>query len=274
MGRPPVEWPIPVYVTELRERVVATFRVPTRVLNPLVPAAMAPDVVRGSALISLCLNNGRCLKGQAGSAVLASEFHLLELLTPVRWQAPCRPTTRGQFLLALGSDSDSLSRLFRTALSAEVRATRHEQGTAKEPFLSRGARIDGDRRVEVRLPRAAEEHPWRADSVFDSHEAAEAHLLHPECYFVPETAGNAVQAVPVHQYARSSTHLLPLEVSAVAVAEALGMRVGELELDHVFYQKRCTHTWSFPPERIPVARPLPIYPRGTPGKGLRERVAA
>ena len=49
MSRPPIEWPIPVYITELRERVVTVFRLPARRAHRAVgegqPREMAPEAV-------------------------------------------------------------------------------------------------------------------------------------------------------------------------------------------------------------------------------------
>ena len=71
MARPPNEWPIPVYLGEMRERVIAVYRVPAGVLAGRVPPPLTPELRGGQAIVSLCLSNGRCFKG-AGSARLSS----------------------------------------------------------------------------------------------------------------------------------------------------------------------------------------------------------
>src|SRR4051794_8404196 len=255
MARPEVDWPIPVYVTELRERVVAVYRVPARALAGRLPAPLAPDLAGGHAAVALALGNGRCLKPVGGAGLLAREFRTAELLTPALWQPACRPAARGLVLLRLLSEPPGLTRLVRAALSFDPvgGALRHEaQGTSYRCLLQTAA-AGG---AELRVRRAVLDEPWPERSLFSSAEAAEAHLLHPACYFVPDRSGDVVRAVPVHQYARSTLHV-PAGAAARSglAARSLGLPPQALELDHVFFQKRCTHTWGFPPERIPVARP-------------------
>lgn len=263
MARPPVEWPIPAYVTELRERVVATYRVPARALAPLVPAPVAPELVNGQGLVSLCLGNGRCLKPVGGPASLASEFHLAEVVTPARWQGACRPALRGALLLRLLTDSHGLARLVRTALGFETDLALHTQGAERNAYAaSLRTQTDREESARLSLARPVEDASWPADSVFPSHEAAEAHLLHPECYFVPSSDGRVVNAAPVHQYARSATHVRPAALAAPLLGDLLRCRPEEVVLDHVLFQRRCTHTWAFPPERIPVARQTPAWSLG------------
>jgi hypothetical protein len=251
VGRPPVEWPIPVYVTELRDRVVATFRVPGRALASHVPAPVMPDLVRGEGVVALCLGNGRCLKSVGGHPVLASEFHVAELITPAYWQAACRPALKGNCLLAAWSDSHGLSRLIRTSLHLAAGCEPEEQGGQKSTYRCRASGWD------LELEKADAD--WPAGSLFSSAETAEGLLLHPECYFVPESREGLVRAVPVHQYARSAVAARALRLEAPVVAEVLGLDSTEVTPDHVFLQKRCTHTWFFPPERIPVARAAPQW---------------
>lgn len=259
MARPPVEWPIPAYVVELRERLVAAFRVPARRLAPLVPGPLVPDLVRGHAVVALALGNGRCLKSVGGIPTLAGEFHAAEVFTPVYWQGACRPALRGSYLLRTGTDAHGLNRLIRTALRFPAEHLELRQGVEREGYAARAAGHD------LLVPRSATEEPWPEDSLYSSHEAAEAHLLHPEAWFVPLPDGAAVNAVPVHQYARSTTHLHALRAGAGWLAETLHAAPGEVTLDHVFFQKRCTHTWSFPPERIAAARPAPARFVSRPG---------
>ena len=241
MARPPVEWPIPAYVVELRERVVATFRVPGRALAALIPAPVAPALVGGRAVVSLCFGSGRRLSSVGANPALATEFTLAEVVTPVLWQGACRPTLRGNFLLHCSTGAHGLARLVRTALNAPCRWE------------------SLDVEAQLALPRERSEAPWPADSVFSSHEAAEAHLLHPEACFVAAPHGGAVNAVPIHQYARATIHLVPHHAAALRIAGVLSVPPEELEFDHMFLQKRCTHTWSFPPERILTARGTPRW---------------
>ena len=253
MARPPVEWPIPVYVTELRERVVMSFRVPARFLAGRIPAPMLPELVRGQAVVSLCLGTGRCLKPAGAGPLLASEFRVAELVTPVRWQAACRPALRGLFTLRLLTDSAGVARLVQTALEFPAEVSRHRQGMDATGYgceLSSSHPADS---AQLSLPRPVAESEWPGKSLFTTPEEAEIALLHPEYVFVPERSGRAVRAVPVHHYARSTTAVAPTAAVAPLVAWSLGAKPEEIELDHVLYQKRCTHTWSFPPERIVTA---------------------
>lgn len=253
MARPPVEWPIPVYVTELRERVVMSFRSPARVLAGRIPAPVQPELVHGQAVVSLCMATGRCLKPAGTGPLLASEFRVAELVTPVRWEAACRPALRGLFTLRLLTDSAGVARLVQTALEFPAGRSEHRQGVEGPAYT---ADLHGPSPIDFAqfsLPRPVAESVWSSDSLFASPEEAEIALLHPEYIFVPETTGRAVRAVPVHQYARSTTVVAPTSAAAPLVAGSLGVQPEELELDHVLYQKRCTHTWSFPPERIVTA---------------------
>src|SRR5690349_12790742 len=117
MGRPPIEWPIPAYVVELRERLIVTYRVRAGLLNRLLPAPFSPCVDRGDGLVALCVGAGRCLKTIGGPPTLAHEFHVAELVTPVRWDPPCRDSAAGNYLLCAFSDSGSVRRFLRIAAS-------------------------------------------------------------------------------------------------------------------------------------------------------------
>lgn len=253
MARPPVEWPIPMYVSEFRDRAVAVYRVPGRSLVRLVHAPVVPDLVRGQALVALCLGNGRCLKSVGGNPTLATEFRVAELITPVYWQGACRPILRGSYLLHASTSSHGLSRLLRTSLNFPAGHQELVQGLDRASYHCRSAHHS------FALPRVAKEEPWPSGSVFATHEDAEAHLLEPQVYFVPSEGGTVIHAIPVHQYARATTHVHPLEAAAPWLAEFLHARPQEVVLDHIFFQKRCTHTWSFPPERILAARTTPRW---------------
>lgn len=249
MARPPVEWPIPAYVLEYRERILVTYRVPMRWLGAAVAAPVVPETVQGSGLVSLCLSNGRCLKSVGGIPVLATEFRIAEVLTPARWQAACRPALKGLYTTRLATDSHGLSRLTRTALGldAELSAT-CPRGTA---------------------PRALPELAWPEHSAFAGAEEAEALLLHPEWYFAPDRDGLHVRAVPVHYYARATTQIQPGPLCAEFVAGSLHCEPSELTLDHAVLQKRCTHTYHFPPETIVRSRPATAArPAWLPSRGL------
>jgi hypothetical protein len=235
MARPPVEWPIPAYVVEYRERILVSFRVPKRLLGAAVAAPVVPETVHGHGIVSLCLSNGRCLKSVGGIPVLATEFRTAELVTPVRWQAACRPALQGLYTLRFSSDSHGLARLAGTALRVDAEVN---------PACPRAAG-----------PRALPELAWPVDSAFASSEEAEALLLHPEWYFAPDRDGRHVRAVPVHYYARATAVLQPGTLFASFVAESLGCDVEELCPDHALLQKRCTHTFHFPPETIVCSRP-------------------
>ncbi len=271
MARPPVEWPIPVYVTELRERVVASFRLPARHLAGRVPGPLHPEVLSGQVLLSLAVSNGRCVKSMGSGRTLASELHLAELFTPVRWRPACRPAVRGHLLIRAWADHAGVRRLLRTALDFQARrgvtgisAGRHRSECALTAAKS------GVLLARFHFPKLAPEVPWPVDSLCDSQEAADVLTVHPHCYFLPARGGRAVHAVPVHQYARSTTHLAAEGWEADGLAELLGLPAGVLELDHVVLQKRCTHTWSFPPERIPAALPAA---RGAGAPPERQRLA-
>ncbi|HEU4753804.1 MAG TPA: hypothetical protein VFU47_11910, partial [Armatimonadota bacterium] len=137
MARAPVEWPIPEYVLELRERVVIPCRVPLRALGGRIPAPLAPSTVAGQGIVSLSLGNSRCLKSVGGVPTLASEFHLAELVTPAVWQPACRPALRGNLLLAAFSDTPGLSRLIRTACGFGVRPALLSQHTERGRSITR-----------------------------------------------------------------------------------------------------------------------------------------
>lgn len=266
MARPEVEWPIPVYVTELRERVVVTCRVAPRALAGRVLGPLALETLGGEALVSLALGNGRCLKS-VGGAALAGEFRLAELITPVRWQGACRPALRGQYLLGLLCDSPGVRRLLRAALDCDSSGAVLDQGGERGGYACCIREVAGTSACfDLSLPQVREDERWPGGSVFTSPEAAEAHLLHPECYFVAERTGRLVRAVPIHQYARATTHLLPRTLDPGLIAAALDLSRDQVIVDHVLFQKRCTHTWAFPPETIPVPRRLPEWVRAGVGE--------
>jgi len=245
MARPPVEWPIPAYVLEYRERTLITFRAPLRRLGAQVAAPVLPETVAGHGLVSLCLSNGRCLKSVGGIPVLATEFRTAEVVTPVRWQAACRAALKGLYSLRFATGAHGLARLARTALALDAELT--------------------DSCPRSTAPRVQPEVAWPHESVFAGAEEAEAQLLHPEWFFAPDRDGRHVRAVPVHYYARATTQVQPLALCAEFVAEALRCDVKELELDHAVLQRRCTHTYHFPPETIvcsrPVEAPFRTWPR-------------
>src|ERR1043165_2260948 len=104
MARPPSEWPIPVYDLEIRERLIVTCNVPARIMLHHVPAPLTPLILHGRALLSAEYSAGRVLKRSGSSLALASEFHLLQLITPVVWQRACAAAERGLFTLRAATD--------------------------------------------------------------------------------------------------------------------------------------------------------------------------
>lgn len=237
MARPPVEWPIPVYVAELRERTIVVCRIPSAALSGRVQPPLLPQVSNGYAILALALGRGRCLKSACGSRQLAGEFELTELFTPVIWHPACRPAVRGNWLLAGHCSAPGIRRLCRASLGVDL-------GMAHALPVGSGAVLE----------RPVQEVAWPASSRFASPEAAETLLLHPECYFVADGSEGVARAVPVHQYARTTLHVAPRECRVSRLAELLGISEREITIDHVLYQKRCTHTWAFPAERIPLAQ--------------------
>jgi hypothetical protein len=241
MARPPVEWPIPTHVVELRDRVVVTFTVRPSELARFAPPPLELELVGSSALLSLGFDAGRCLKSVGGPGCLASEFRYAELFTPVRWRPACREPRRGNLLIQLVTASAGLRRLGRCALGLAPAAPDAGAGWPEN----------------LVFPRMQECAAWFPESVFPSSEDAEARLLHPGCCYLPDRGGEVVRAAPVHQYARRTTPTVWGAELAATAEQALGLPQGSLRWDHSLHQKRCTHTWSFPPERILVPRPAP-----------------
>lgn len=236
MARPPVEWPIPVYVAEFRERTLVVIRVPAATLVGKVQPPLYPLVSHGQAVMAMAFGSGRCLKSACGSRHLASEFSLTELLTPVAWYPACRAVVRGNWLISGSCSAPGIRRLCRAALGVDLD---HDTELAE---------------CSVELERPVREAAWPATSFFESAEAAESRLLHPECCFVPDGEDEVVRAIPLHQYARSTISVDPRSCRLRGAARLLGLSETEIAVDHVLYQKRCTHTWAFPAERIPLAQ--------------------
>jgi hypothetical protein len=244
MGRPEADWPIPAYLLEMRERVVITFRASARLLAATVPPPLRPALVEGRGVVSLVLAQARCLKAVGGAGALAREFRLAEVWTPVRWRPACRPPMAGNLLVRVATDRGAVARLARLALDRSVEALPPD--------------VAANRDCEA----AAAAAPWPAGSVFCSAASAETHLLHPDVAFVPDRRGRVVLAVPVHCYARSTTPRAAL-AAPFWLAAALGARPDDLAPDHVLVQKRCTHTWYFPPETI-LTVPALVLPSRLP----------
>jgi hypothetical protein len=235
MGRPPNEWPIPVYVVELRERLLLTYRVRPGALSRALPSALAPIVSEGSATVALALGAGRCLKTVGGPATLAHEFHVAELITPVSWSPACREPVHGNCVLRAFTDSRSLARFLRVTLSLESSAAELSLKTTRGETSCRIGSVG-----------------WSAHLVETGDQAPdeEDRLLHPECYFFPDRRGELIRSVTVHQYSRSTTPLPLASTTRDLIAALLGCPPHELDEGAAGLQKRCTHTWSFPPERI------------------------
>ncbi|MBM3457728.1 MAG: hypothetical protein FJX77_04255 [Armatimonadetes bacterium] len=243
MARPPLEWPIPVYVVELRDRLLTCFRIPGPALRDHVPGPLTPELRHGQGVVAFCQGAGRCLKSVGGAPTLASEFRYVELLTPVCYQTACRSAVRGNLLLRLGADSLGLTRLVRTALefSPGWHAGRPGGRSGSAPVAEE---------LQLRRPRRLD--TWEGGSLLAGPEEAEALLVHPEQYFVPTRDGKAIHAIPLHQYARRTSAAPAAAQGRERVAAELGLALEHVVPDHVLFQKRCTHTWSFPPERIPA----------------------
>ncbi len=248
MPRPPVEWPIPVYVAELRDRLLTCFRTPGALLRAHVPSPLVAELVHGEGFVVFAQGAGRCLKPIGGVETLASEFRYVELFTPVRWRGACRAELRGNLLLRLCTDSPGLARLVRTALHFEPGWGSRQDG----PRF--GAPVTPD---EFRFVRPRDLDAWDGRSVLEDAAQAESLLVHAERYFVPSGDGAALCAIPLHQYARRTSAAPASAEHAARVAEELNIPLDQLVADHVLFQKRCTHTWSFPPERIPRAHIAP-----------------
>jgi hypothetical protein len=268
MARPELEWPIPVYVTELRERVAVACRVPAGALAGRVPAPLNAETVRGTAVVALCFSNGRCVKPVGGVPSLASEFHLAEVLTPVVWRAACRQPVLGNLVLDLFTDSAGIARLVGKAVELDPHSCTQQQAAVGVRYECRMERSGGAPGAELLLDRAAED-AWPSGSLFGSSEEAEIRLTRPECYFAGSRDGRAVYAVPVHQYARVTRPSAWRELEVPILAELLGLDAADVVVDHVLFQKRCTHTWSFPPERVPTVPAAGAGLRSSFESGLR-----
>ncbi len=269
MSRPPVDWPIPVYVAEFRERGLVVCRVPAHSLHGRVAPPLQPVIAGGMATVVLALGSGRCLKSACGSRILTREFDVSELFTPVHWKPACQPVRLGNWNLAVSTTAPAIRRLLEATLEVDVRV----EGRSARKGHSSGATA-GDVRTglgcRVRIARPAIEECWPARSAFASQEAAEGLLLHPQSSFVPDTSGELVRAIPVHHYARSTVHVSAEECDLTGVATLLDLPLEQVTVDHVLFQKRCTHTYAFPAERIPLARASSCRPRLL----LREELAA
>lgn len=253
MARPPVEWPIPVYVAELRERLLVVCRVPAHSLVGRVAPPVQPVVAGGMATVALAIGSGRCLKSACGSRILAREFDVCELFTPVRWKPACQPPVQGNWTLALSTNSPAIRRLLQATLGLDVRLERSDEPrrTATNAELrASGAGFGG----RVQIARPILEAPWSPASAFPSLETVEGLLLHPQSSFVPDGSGELVRSVPVHHYARSTVHAFAAECDLSGVAGLLDLPGDAVLVDHVLFQKRCTHTYAFPAERIPLAQ--------------------
>lgn len=251
MGRPPVEWPIPAYQIEIRERLVLVYRTAASVLRGLVPGAVTAETVGSEAALLLTLENHRLLRPVGAETVLASEYHVVQLLTPVRWRRACRPDVRGSFLLGLGTDRRGVGRLLERSLHLPADRIACRFTVCRDRAEWEVASSEGT--VAAAIDRPVREESWPVRSLYPSQEDAEAALLHPEAVFVPDPGDGSVRAAPVHLYARSTLHVGADVPSVGWLAGCPGVRPEELRLDHALLQKRCTHTWAFPPERIPAA---------------------
>lgn len=248
MARPPSEWPIPIYELELRERLIACFTVPPPALLRQVPAPLTPQIIHGRGLCAVTMASGRVLKRSGIDQGLASEFRLLEVQVPVIWQRPCVGGERGLFTLLATTDHTGLHRLLK----------RCAQATAAVPVPQAHAR---PRKVQladpyewwagaetVRIKTTPAE--WPTNSLIDGPERAEALLAHPTHRFFRDAEGDAVRAVPVRDYSRSTTPVAGHAAPVDRVAALLGVDPEELALDHLLLQKRVTQTVFFPSERI------------------------
>lgn len=241
MARPPVEWPIPVYVMELRRRLVVCFRVPASALATQVAGPLSLEPPRGAGglgIAALALGMGRCLKPAGGTCLLAGEYQVAELFTPAVWRPACREALRGSCLLGAWTDCHGLGRLAATALEFPVSPL----GGPGAPPADLAGLFPG------------QPAPFPTGSLYPTAEAADG-LLRPERVFAPAAA--AVWAPPVHFYYRSAEPVTLAPEAALTcrrvVADRLGLHPERVVPDHARLQRRCTHTWSFPPERIPAA---------------------
>ncbi len=250
MARPAVDWPIPVYTFELRDRVLVTLRVPAAALADRVPVPLTPVRFRRDALVTVAFDLVRQVKSQRPSPIVASDLRMVSITTPVAWSPACSPVVRGHYLLSMGTDRPGMARLMRTCLVQSAFPTKLMQTSVGSEYrfgLSPGQGLCGA------IPRPLVEEPWgAADSILPSGEDAQALLLHPQRLFTSEGQG-WIQATPVHHYARSTAHVRLSYWDGEAVARQLGIDPSEAQMDHALFQKRCTHVYSFPPERIPAA---------------------
>ncbi len=256
MARPPAEWPIPLYDLELRERLVICYTLPAAAMLHQAPAPLTPTVIRGRALCSVTFASGRVLKRAGTTHELASEFHLIEIQTPVAWSRPCSATERGLFTLHAASDHPGLNRLLsrcaKRAMALPITASRD----------ARKAQLTDD--VEWRpgaspLKVKPAEPEWPKASIVDGLERSEVLLARPAYRFFEEAEGSGVRAVCVRDYARSTRPTDASPLPAPWLSQLLQVSADDLSLDHALLQKRVTQTVFFPSERI-VAMPRSAAP--------------
>lgn len=259
MARPPSEWPIPIYDLELRERLLACYSLPAATMLHHVPAPLTPTLINGRALCSVTMASGRVLKRCGAALDLASEFHLLEVQTPVVWRRACSPSERGLFSLHAATDHAGLNRLLsQCGEKADALPSADAPEKARKTQLSDGFRWWMG---AAPLQLASDDPTWPRESVVEGPERAETLLAHPSYRFFTEADRCGIRAVPVRDYARS-TRQVEVNVPPVEwLADLLRIASGDVELDHALLQKRVTQTVFFPSERIQA------LPRSAPSLG-------
>lgn len=248
MARPPSEWPIPIYELELRERLIACFNVPAPALLRQVPAPLTPHVIRGRGLCSVTMASGRVLKRSGIYQGLASEFRLLEVQVPVVWQRPCSGAERGLFTLLATTDHSGLQRLLKRCAhaAAALPSPRAHHRPRKVQLSDPYEWWAGAEAARIKAAPAE----WPSNSLIDGPEHSEALLAHPTHRFFRDADRDAIRAVPVRDYSRSTTSVAGYAAPNDRVAALLDVDPEDLALDHLLLQKRVTQTVFFPSERI------------------------
>lgn len=272
------EWPLPAYEAELRERVILVLSVEASAVARHVPSPLHPDQQRGKVLVAVTLATVRRLRSVGAETLLASEFGLAEVLVPA-WRRPaCRGEERGLLLLGLRSSSRGLRRLVASGLSFPAEALQYRSGVDRahhvcsigEPAEAGG----GTAAVHARVVLPRPYHSAEGDEAPTVEELA-TQLLRRRVLYVPDHAAGVIRAVPVRHYARATMAVTAELVEAPLVERLLGVPPEALRIVAVLLQRRCTHTWGFPPERIPVVpAPGSAAPRAAPGEVAEPLIVA
>jgi uncharacterized protein YqjF (DUF2071 family) len=238
------------------EALSLNYAVAPRVLAPLLPAPLEPELHRGSAWVQVLMSSLREMRPRGLSGLLGFNFYQVSYRAAVRYRNAEGHWRRGGYFVRSETNDPLMRRIGNTLTEFKF----HEFGEADMVMAREAERLTfavdpmptsapGGRLVGVLDTRPLPGAP--AGSVWPSLEALHEPLV--ECYDAFGVADGYVYVLTIDREPWTARFVRPVELYCEYMQE--GALAGHARLDSVLHLRECPYRWRpLRRERIPAAR--------------------